>query len=166
MLSDEAVAARTSVALRRPVTYDEALDLAAQGQPAAKTVVDQAARALGRLIAAVANLTTCHRIIITGEGARLAEAAGEAMQQQIAADRDPAAAPLHLQTPHLTADDWAQGPAVLAIQTLVRPSASNIRPPGQGIWGPTVDTDIGALPIALPAPQCASRRRAWSSHLS
>ena len=105
-----------------PVTYDEALDLAAQGQPAAKTVVDQAARALGRLIAAVANLTTCYRIIITGEGARLAEAAGEAMQQQIAADRDPAAAPLHLQTPHLTADDWAQGPAVLAIQTLVRPS--------------------------------------------
>ena len=85
-----------------PVTYDEALDLAAQGQPAAKTVVDQAARALGRLIAAVANLTTCYRIIITGEGARLAEAAGQAMQQQIAADRDPAAAPLHLQTPHLT----------------------------------------------------------------
>lgn len=123
MLSDEAVATRTSVALRRTITYDEALDLAAQGQPAAKIVVDQAARALGRLIAAVANLTTCYRILITGEGARLAEAAGEAMQQQVAADRDPAAAPLHLQTPHLTADDWAQGPAVLAIQTLVRPSS-------------------------------------------
>lgn len=120
MLSDEAVATRTSVALRRNVTYDEALDLAAQGQPAAKAVVDQAARALGRLIAAVANLTTCYRILITGEGARLAEAAGEAMEQQIAADRDPAAAPLHLQTPQLTPSDWAQGPAVLAIQTLVR----------------------------------------------
>lgn len=122
MLSDEAVATRTSVALRRHVTYDEALDLAAQGQPAAKTVVDQAARALGRLVAAVANLTTCYRIIITGEGARLAEAAGDAMQHQVAVDRDPAAAPLHLQTPHLTVDDWAQGPAVLAIQTLVRPA--------------------------------------------
>ena len=119
MLSDEAVATRTSVALRRTLTYDEALDLAAQGQPAAKAIVDQAARALGRLIAAVANLTTCYRIIITGEGARLAEAADEAMKQQIAADRDPAAAPLHLQTPHLSADDWAQGPAVLAIQSLV-----------------------------------------------
>ena len=122
MLSDEAVATRTSVALRRTLTYDEALDLAAQGQPAAKAIVDQAARALGRLIAAVANLTTCYRIIITGEGARLAEAADEAMKQQIAADRDPAAAPLHLQTPHLSADDWAQGPAVLAIQTLVSPA--------------------------------------------
>ena len=122
MLSDEAVATRTGVALRRNVSYDQALDLAAQGQPAAKTVVDQSARALGRLIAAVANLTTCYRIIITGEGARLAEAAGEAMQQQVTADRDPAAAPLHLQTPHLTPDEWAQGPAVLAIQTLVRPS--------------------------------------------
>ena len=122
MLSDEAVATRTSVALRRTLTYDEALDLAAEGQPAAKAIVDQAARALGRLIAAVANLTTCYRIIITGEGARLAEAADQAMKQQIAADRDPAAAPLHLQTPHLSADAWAQGPAVLAIQTLVSPS--------------------------------------------
>jgi predicted NBD/HSP70 family sugar kinase len=123
MLADEAVATRTSVALRRHVTYDEALDLAAQGQPAAKMVVDQAARALGRLIAAVANLTTCYRILIAGEGARLAEAAGDAMQLQVATDRDPAAAPLYLQTPHLTADDWAQGPAVLAIQTLVRPTS-------------------------------------------
>lgn len=124
MLTDDAVAARTTVALRRSVSYDEALTLAAQGQPAAKTVVDQAGHALGRLAAAVANLTTCHRILITGEGARLAEAAGEAMQRQIAIDRDPAAAPLDLLTPHLTADDWAQGPAVLAIQTLVRPTGA------------------------------------------
>lgn len=120
MLTDEAVAARTSVALRRPVTYGEALDLAAQGQPAAKTVVDQAGRALGRLLAAIANLTTCHRILVTGEGARLAEAASSAMQHQIAADRNPAADPIRVLTPHLTPSDWAQGPAVLAIQTLVR----------------------------------------------
>jgi predicted NBD/HSP70 family sugar kinase len=122
MLTDEAVAARTSVALRRPVSYQEALTLAAQGQPAAKTIVDQAGRALGRLVAAVANLTTCHRILISGEGARLAEASGEAMHGQIAADRNPAAAPLHVLALHLTPDDWAQGPAVLAIQTMVRPS--------------------------------------------
>jgi predicted NBD/HSP70 family sugar kinase len=121
MLTDEAVAARTAIALRRAVTYDDALDLAAQGQPAAKAVVDQSGRALGRLIAAVANITTCHRILITGEGARLAEAASAAMHHQIAADRNPAAAQLSLVTPHLTADDWARGPAVLAIQTLVRP---------------------------------------------
>lgn len=122
MLTDEAIAARTTVALRRPVTYEEALDLAASGQPAAKTVVDQAGRALGRLIAAIANLTTCHSILITGEGARLAEAAGDAIQRQVEIDRNPAAAPLHIRTPHLSPDDWAQGPAVLAIQTLVRPN--------------------------------------------
>lgn len=124
MLTDEAVAARTSVALRQPVTYEEALTLAAHGQPAAKTIVDQAGRALGRLVAAVANLTTCHRILITGEGARLTEAAADAMHEQIAADRNPAAVPLHILAPRLTSDDWAQGPAVLAIQTLVRPSSS------------------------------------------
>lgn len=126
MLTDDAVAARTAVALRRPVTYDEALDLAGQGQPAAKAVVDQAGHALGRLVAAVANLTTCDLVIITGEGARLAEAAQTAMRHQIAADRNPAASTIRVLTPHLTADDWARGPAVLAIQTLVRTPA---RPP-------------------------------------
>jgi predicted NBD/HSP70 family sugar kinase len=122
MLSDDAIAAQTSVALRRPVTAREALDLATQAQPAARTVVDQSGRALGRLVAAVANLTMCYRIIITGEGGRLASVAAAAMQTQISLERDPAAGELDLYTPTLGADDWAQGPAVLAIQNLVRPT--------------------------------------------
>ena len=117
MLSDDAIAAQTSVALRRPVTPDEALDLAAQAQPAARTVVDQSGRALGRLVAAVANLTMCYRIIITGEGGRLARVAATAMRGQISLERDPAAGELDLCTPSLGADDWAQGSAVSRSRT-------------------------------------------------
>ncbi len=120
MLTDDAIAAQTSVALRRPVTRHEALDLATQGQPAARTVVDQSGRALGRLVAAVANLTMCYRIIITGEGGRLADVATEAMRAQISLERDPVAGDLEIYNPTFGAADWAQGPAVLAIQTLVR----------------------------------------------
>ena len=122
MLSDDAIVAQASVALRRPVTPDEVLDLATQGQPAARTLVDQSGQALGRLVAAVANLTMCYRIIITGEGRRLASVAAAAMRGQISLERDPAAGELDIHTPDLGADDWARGPAVLAIQSLVRPT--------------------------------------------
>ena len=122
MLTDDAIAAQTSVALRRAVTRDEALDLAAHGNPAARAVAEQSGRALGRLVAAVANLTMCYRIIITGEGERLADIAADAMRAQIDIERDPAAGDLDIQNPTLTPADWARGPAVLAIQTLVRPT--------------------------------------------
>ncbi|WP_344806368.1 ROK family transcriptional regulator [Microlunatus ginsengisoli] len=123
MLTDDAIAAQTSVAIRRAVNRDEALDLAADGDPAARAVADQSGRALGRLVAAVANLTMCYRIIVTGEGGRLAAVAGDAMRAQIGIERDPDAGQLEIHNPALTVADWAQGPAVLAIQTLVRPSA-------------------------------------------
>jgi predicted NBD/HSP70 family sugar kinase len=123
MLTDDAIAAQTSVALRRAVIRQEALDLAAEGNPAARAVADQSGRALGRLVAAVANLTMCYRVIITGEGGRLADVAADAMRAQISLERDPAAGDLEIHNPTLTAADWAQGPAVLAIQTLVRPSS-------------------------------------------
>ena len=120
MLTDDAIAAQTSVGLRRAVTRHEALDLAAGGDPAARAVVDQSGRALGRLVAAIANLTMCYRVIITGEGGRLAEVATEAMRAQITLERDPVAGDLEIYNPTFEAADWAQGPAVLAIQTLVR----------------------------------------------
>ena len=51
MLTSGSIAAQVSAALQRPVDYDEVLRLAAQGDPAATTVVDEAAdgaRALRR----------------------------------------------------------------------------------------------------------------------
>jgi hypothetical protein len=62
----------------------------------------------------------CYRIIITGEGARIATTAAQAINQQLNNDRDPAAAPVDFRFPQLGAAEWAQGPAVLAIQTMVQ----------------------------------------------
>jgi predicted NBD/HSP70 family sugar kinase len=106
-------------ALGREVSYDEALTLAAAGEPAARRVVDDAGRGLGRLLAAVANLTMPERIVLGGEGVRLVDVARAAIDQGIAADRDPRAAQLDLITTSGDNLEWCRGAAVIAIQTYV-----------------------------------------------
>ena len=64
---------RAALALQQSISYDDVLDLAQQSHPAALAIITEAGRALGRLIAAVANLTMAHTILVTGEGSRLAE---------------------------------------------------------------------------------------------
>lgn len=119
MLTLDAVSARASVALRRPVPYDEVLDLAAAGDPVARRVVDDSARALGRLVAAVANLTMPQRIVLAGEGMRLAQVGAPALAEGIARDRSPLASPLDLAVQLSGFPEWARGAAVTAIQTFV-----------------------------------------------
>ncbi|MFN3925403.1 MAG: MarR family transcriptional regulator, partial [Pseudarthrobacter sp.] len=74
---------------------------------------------LGRLIAAVCNLTLPQRIIIAGEGVRLASIVADAIREGIARDRDPRAStpPIVLGTKNNV--DWCRGAAVLAIQAFV-----------------------------------------------
>ena len=73
MLTIGGITGRATAGLRRPVHYDEVLDLALDGDPAARRTVDDAARALGRLVAAVGNLTMPKIVVLTGDGIRLAE---------------------------------------------------------------------------------------------
>lgn len=125
MLSMASVRAAASVGLRRDVGYDECLDLAADGDPVARPLVMASGRALGRLIAAVANLTLTTEVVLTGEGVRLAEVAHEAMREGLAYDRDPRAAAVSLDIRPVDFALWARGAAVTAIQAYVlgsRPS--------------------------------------------
>lgn len=119
VLTRSAIVSSVSAALGREVGYDEALDLAAAGEPAARRVADDAGRGLGRLVAAVANLTVPELVVLGGEGVRLAEVAAEAMREGLAQDRDPRASELPIFT--TTGDDteWCRGAAVVAIQTYV-----------------------------------------------
>jgi predicted NBD/HSP70 family sugar kinase len=119
VLNSDAIARHVSDALGRSVDYEQALDLAQGGNPAAVRVVDDAGRGLGRLIAAICNLTLPQRIIIAGEGVRLASVAEEAVREGIAMDRDPRATtpPIVLGTKDNV--DWCRGAAVLAIQAFV-----------------------------------------------
>lgn len=119
VLTQAAIVHEVGTALGREVSYDEALTLAAAGEPAARRVVDDAGRGLGRLLAAVANLTMPERIVLGGEGVRLVDVAREAIDQGIAADRDPRAAQLDLITTSGDNLEWCRGAAVIAIQTYV-----------------------------------------------
>ncbi len=119
LLTDTAIATEVSTALGRPVSFDEALDAAEAGDPAARRVVTDAGRGLGRLLAAVANLTVPQLIVIGGEGSRLATVAAAAVQDGLHADRDPRARPVPLAMMSGGGQDWCRGAAVLAIQTYV-----------------------------------------------
>ena len=119
VLTLSAVASAVSLALDRTVSYDEALDLAAAGEPAARRVVDDAGRGLGRLIAAIANLTSSERIVLGGEGVRLVDVAADAITEGIAADRDPRAHEIDMISTSGDNTEWCRGAAVIAIQRYV-----------------------------------------------
>ena len=119
MLTIDALVAQATERLGRLVSYDQVLDLAAAGDPDAGAVVDRAGRALGRMLAAIANLTMPERIVLGGEGVRLAEVAADAVADGLHSGRNPLTADpeLSLQSPELAR--WARGAAVVAIQSLV-----------------------------------------------
>ncbi len=119
MLTVSAVSQAVSAAIGREVGYDEALDLAEAGEPAARRVVDDAGRGLGRLLAAMANLTVPERIILGGEGVRLVECAADAIAEGLSNDRDPRARVPDLLTTPGDNLEWCRGAAVMAIQRYV-----------------------------------------------
>ena len=119
ILTDTAITQSVSQALGKPLTYKAALNLAASGEPAARRIVDDAGRGLGRLLAAIANLTMPETVVIGGEGVRLASVASEAVEAGLRADRDPRTAPLPLTIRSGENIEWCRGAAVVAIQTFV-----------------------------------------------
>jgi len=119
VLTQSAISQAVSSALGRPVEYEEALTLAEKSEPAARRVVDDAGRGLGRMLAAIANLTAPERIILGGEGVRLVDVAADAIQDGIHADRDPRAHELELVSTPGDNTEWCRGAAVIAIQRYV-----------------------------------------------
>lgn len=119
MLTSGSIAAQVSAAVQRPVGYDEVLRLAAAGDPAATTVVDEAAAALGRLVAMAVNLTLQPAAVLAGEGIGLFSLAEERVRAAIAADRDARAEPVRLYVDDSGFSAWARGAATVAIQDAV-----------------------------------------------
>jgi predicted NBD/HSP70 family sugar kinase len=119
VLTMPAVSAAVSSVLDRAVDYDEALDLAQAGEPAARRVVDDAGRGLGRMIAAIANLTAPELLVLGGEGVRLVDVAASAIEEGIGADRDARARRIPLVATSGDNTEWCRGAAVIAIQRFV-----------------------------------------------
>lgn len=119
LLVADSITRQIGTALGRTIDYQECLELAAKGDPAARQVVGTAGRALGKLIAAAANFIMPECVVLGGEGVRLAEVAHDELLAGLHADRHPSAAEFGLVLQPADFTEWARGAAVVAIQTFV-----------------------------------------------
>jgi predicted NBD/HSP70 family sugar kinase len=119
LLTIPSIRYQVQAASGRAYTYEEILALAAAEDPMPARVVDEAARALGTLVAQIANFAMPQKILLAGEGVGLMDVAGRTVEETLRAHRHPLAAPVDLETKVSDFHDWARGAAVLAIQVLV-----------------------------------------------
>ncbi|MYT10289.1 MULTISPECIES: ROK family transcriptional regulator [Streptomyces] len=110
---------QVQAATGRDHSYEEILALAAAGDPMPARVIDEAGRALGVLVAQIANFAMPQKIMLAGEGVGLMDVAGKTVEDAIRSHRHPLATPIDLETRVSDFHDWARGAAVLAIQVLV-----------------------------------------------
>lgn len=119
VLTTSAITAAASTALQRTVTYEDVMALAEAADPAARRIVDDAGRHLGRFIALVANITMPQLVVVGGEGAGLFSLTEQIVRDAVAGDRDPLAAPVPITVQEGGLTAWARGAAVIAIQDFV-----------------------------------------------
>ncbi|MQM26350.1 ROK family transcriptional regulator [Glycomyces albidus] len=107
--------------LRTPgLDYEAVVDLARNGDYAAAAAFADAGRALGVLVATVANAIDPEKIVITGEGIAVTELAREAMEDAIEIYRYTTGAPLVLDIQPFEFVEWARAGAVLAIRSCLQ----------------------------------------------
>jgi predicted NBD/HSP70 family sugar kinase len=121
MLSTTSLCAWAAAGLGRAVSYGELLALAASGDAVAVQVVGAAGRSLGRLVAAVVNLSMVRTVVLSGEGIGLVAvpAAASELRAGIAADRDPDASEVRVLTGDADFGAWARGAAAVAVQARI-----------------------------------------------
>jgi predicted NBD/HSP70 family sugar kinase len=118
-LSSWSVEATAGQGLRRAVTYDEVLRLAAAGDRVCRSVVREAAGALGRLIAHVATVSMVKTVVLAGEGVELARLAADDLGRALTADRRGVPGSVDVVVEADDFREWARGGAVVAIQSFV-----------------------------------------------
>ncbi|HYH30470.1 MAG TPA: ROK family protein [Pseudonocardia sp.] len=119
IVSSGAVSGAVAQALGRPVGYDEALRLAADGHAAARRVADDAAGALGVLVADIASLVDPELVILTGDGIGLVEVARPALDAALEAHRKQPLTPPRIDVRPFPFIEWARGAAGVAVQAHV-----------------------------------------------
>jgi predicted NBD/HSP70 family sugar kinase len=129
-VSSSAMCANAAQGLGHQVTYDELLDLAAGGDPVGVRVVGEAARALGQAAATITSLTGVERIILTGDGVRMAEVAPDTLREGRLAYAATSGSPVDPVVMPMDFVEWARGAAAVAIQneflgSRATPSASS-----------------------------------------
>lgn len=116
ILTVNAICGQVAAVTGDRLPYPEVLQLAAEGLPVARRVVDDAGEYLGTLLAAVANLTMVDLIVLSGEGAGLADVAAERVLAGLRRHRDPDAGAVRLRRQPEDFSQWARGAAAVIIQ--------------------------------------------------
>lgn len=123
-LNREDVESRASSRLRRPVSFADLVAGRDRGNAIMSGFVDDAARALGHLVATVAGSLQTDRIVLAGEDVAALTGEDSAMQQVLAdrlrpGPREIQHCTLDVTTAPLTFTDWARGAAVVAVQDVL-----------------------------------------------
>lgn len=108
-----------SLALGREISWPEFLSLTREGHPAAREIATASGRALGHLVAAIANLTSPDLVIIGGEGVELAAVSRTAIDEGVREHRDPRAGAVKVELTSGSNESWCRGAAVIALQGFV-----------------------------------------------
>ncbi len=119
LVSEPALRRRTSIALGRPVSSEELINLAASGDHVVAQVLSEAGRQLGLALANLVTLLNPERLIVSGEGTRLGPLFFDPMRQAI---RETAfaglGASLDVVVQRWGDDAWAIGAATLVLREL------------------------------------------------
>nr|WP_232327899.1 ROK family transcriptional regulator [Kibdelosporangium sp. MJ126-NF4]CEL14781.1 Predicted N-acetyl-glucosamine kinase 2, ROK family [Kibdelosporangium sp. MJ126-NF4]CTQ96590.1 Predicted N-acetyl-glucosamine kinase 2, ROK family (EC 2.7.1.59) [Kibdelosporangium sp. MJ126-NF4] len=109
--------ARTTTG-ERDLTIDEIIAGARMGDKALRRVFARAGVAIGRGLAAMANLVGPERIIVSGEGLDAYDLFADEIRETFATQAFGAAADCELILRPLPFEEWARGAAAIAVQTL------------------------------------------------
>lgn len=124
LAADRVVLAGCAEAVGRAVTMSEAIELARRGDPAVRAVFDRAGRALGLALAAVANLVSPERIVLSGEAVGGYDLFAEQIRKALAGQAFGTATRCELVVRPLPFEEWARGAAVVGIQDLITRSGA------------------------------------------
>lgn len=119
MLSLPSISRQLYIATGRELTLAEGFAAAREGDAGCARVLGDAGRALGVMIAAIANLSMAETVILAGEGVALHSEQSDLVETTITSTRDPDAEALALLVDDGGLVEWARGAAAIAIQRLL-----------------------------------------------
>lgn len=123
-LASSSIISQVSIGTGRTnLRYDDVLDLSVSGEPVARRVVTDAATALGQLIGTLAAVSSPQKVLISGEGVRLAELMLDLIREEAARAQHWTLEPVDIEISPFTFTEWARGAAVMALRRQWEPGA-------------------------------------------
>lgn len=116
LLSIPAVLGAAALALGPQTDFETVLESARSGHPAARRIVDDAAHALGILVADVVNVLDPAVVLLSGEGVGVASVGREAFDASLASAKHWAVPTPAVEVLPFRFNEWARGAAAVAIQ--------------------------------------------------